>query len=152
MPFTPLGHPILLFVWSGIMALSKTCDCGKIIEYTKKRCPECEEAYQLRKAIKKRQRDKEYDRTVRYTRDLEYTKFYHSDEWQRVRQVVLGRDMYLCQWCFKQGVIRPADIVHHIIETKKDWSRRFDLSNLVSLCHECHNKEHGHFGNNNNAP
>ncbi|PAE58568.1 HNH endonuclease, partial [Bacillus licheniformis] len=37
----------------------------------------------------------------------------------------------------------PADMVHHIVEVKQDWSKRLDLSNLESLCNACHNKVHG---------
>ena len=89
------------------------------------------------------ERDKRYDENVRKTRDKKYHEFYKSDEWERVKKAILVRDKGLCQWCYKQGKLKSADVVHHIVELKQDWSRRLDPSNLVSLCHECHNRHHG---------
>lgn len=34
-------------------------------------------------------------------------------------------------------------MVHHIIPLLDDWSKGLDMDNLESLCHACHNKEHG---------
>ncbi|MGB9813519.1 MAG: HNH endonuclease [Thermovenabulum sp.] len=88
------------------------------------------------------ERDKRYDEQVRKTRDKKYWEFYKSDEWGRVKTQALVRDKGLCQWCLRKGIIRNADVVHHIVPLKEDWSKRFDLDNLVSICHECHNKHH----------
>ncbi|KHO62681.1 HNH endonuclease [Thermoanaerobacter sp. YS13] len=90
----------------------------------------------------KAERDRRYDEQVRKTRDRQYYEFYKSDEWERVKTQALIRDKGLCQLCLKKGIIKTADVVHHIVPLKEDWSKRFDLDNLVSLCHECHNKLH----------
>lgn len=82
-------------------------------------------------------RHRYYDEHIR---DQKAREFYHSKEWQRVRQAALMRDNYLCQHCLRNNRITPANIVHHIVEVKKDWSKRLDLNNLVSLCNSCHNK------------
>jgi len=87
-------------------------------------------------------REKRYDERVRRVRDKQYSEFYKSDEWERTKTQVLIRDKGLCQWCLVKGIVRPADVVHHIVPIKEDWSLRFDLMNLVSLCHECHNEWH----------
>lgn len=67
--------------------------------------------------------------------------FYQSKEWKQVREFVLMRDRYCCQRC---GL--PAQEVHHIIHLSPEniWDVKVTLNpqNLVSLCKECHFKEH----------
>ncbi|MGK8177064.1 HNH endonuclease signature motif containing protein [Aeromonas dhakensis] len=45
----------------------------------------------------------------------------------------------LCLHCKQKGIYSPAFIVDHLIEIEDDWSRRFDKTNLQSLCLACHN-------------
>lgn len=121
------------------MALKKTCRCGKIIDYDKQYCDEC----MIEVEEKRKEYQKKYDEDIRYKRDKKYHDFYKSDEWKRVKTLALVRDKGLCQWCMREGRIRPADVVHHIAEVKQEWNKRLDINNLVSLCHECHNRHHG---------
>lgn len=72
----------------------------------------------------------------------EFSKaFYHSKQWQQVREYVLMRDSYLCRIC---GA--PAEEVHHKIHLTPGnlYDPRVNLNpdNLISLCKECHFKEH----------
>lgn len=90
--------------------------------------------------MQKAERDKRYDERVRRIRDKQYYEFYKSDEWARTKTRALIRDKGLCQWCLSKGIIRTADVVHHIVPIKENWGLRFDLQNLISLCHECHNE------------
>lgn len=120
------------------MALKKTCRCGKIIDYGKQYCDKCMAEIEE----KRKEYQKKYDEEVRYKRDKKYHDFYKSDEWKRTKALALVRDKGLCQWCIKEGRIRPADVVHHIEEVKKAWDKRLSMENLVSLCHECHNRWH----------
>lgn len=69
-------------------------------------------------------------------------EFYHSQEWREVRQQVLERDMYLCQVCKRNGIIKQGNTVHHIVHLKDDWDKRVDFDNLETICPQCHNKEH----------
>lgn len=71
-----------------------------------------------------------------------YNEFYHSKEWQAVRQHVLQRDNYLCQVCKRAGRITPATTVHHIKAVRVDYSKRLDPNNLETICKACHNAEH----------
>ena len=84
--------------------------------------------------------------TNRYNRertDKDYVAFYKTKEWILVRGLALARDGYQCVSCRKQGIKKPAEMVHHKIPVKKDWSKRLELTNLESLCEACHNrKEH----------
>lgn len=67
--------------------------------------------------------------------------FYRSDEWAAVRRYCLMRDNYLCVKCG-----RPAEEVHHIVHLTPDniWDASIALNpdNCVSLCRDCHFKEH----------
>lgn len=67
--------------------------------------------------------------------------FYRSKEWQGIREHVMMRDNYLCVNC---GA--PAKEVHHLIRLNpkniNDKAIACDASNLVSLCRDCHFKEH----------
>lgn len=67
--------------------------------------------------------------------------FYNSRQWQQVRDYILKRDKYLCVQCGN-----PAEEVHH--KTKltpqniTDPMISIHEDNLVSLCRDCHFKEH----------
>ena len=67
--------------------------------------------------------------------------FYNSKEWQAVRSATLMRDRYLCQHCGK-----PAAEVHHKVhltpDNVNDPTVTLNMSNLVSLCRDCHFAEH----------
>lgn len=69
--------------------------------------------------------------------------FYHSKEWERVRQAALLRDNGMCQ---AEGCNRPAEEVHHIVPLTlyniHDPDITLNLDRLVSLCRDCHFREH----------
>ena len=72
----------------------------------------------------------------------EFSKaFYHSKQWQQVREYVLMRDSYLCRICGQ-----PAEEVHHKIhltpENVTDINVCLNWDNLELLCRECHAEEH----------
>lgn len=67
--------------------------------------------------------------------------FYNSKQWQEIREYILMRDKYLCQKCGS-----PAEEVHHKIkltpENMDDPKITMGEDNLISLCRDCHFKEH----------
>ncbi|MEK4228957.1 HNH endonuclease [Solibacillus sp. FSL H8-0538] len=87
--------------------------------------------------------NKPYDK---YSRNKDRDRFYHSTAWKRARELALLRDSYLCQECLKHKRITNADMVHHIVEVKDDIKLALTLNNLISLCNQCHNKQHGQQG------
>ena len=89
------------------------------------------------KKKQKQQSNRYYDKHLRGERA---TAFYNSREWRATRTSVLSRDRKRCQHCLIEKKITRATMVHHIAELKKDWIKRVDLDNLVSLCDSCHNK------------
>lgn len=72
--------------------------------------------------------------------------FYNSAEWKALRQVVLERDHYECQWCKDQGRVtsRFNSIleIDHIQELETHPELATELENLRTLCKDCHNKRH----------
>lgn len=75
--------------------------------------------------------------------------FYNTKAWKRVRAQVKRRDCMLCQDCLADGLITPAEEVHHIVEVTPDNvddpSITLNPENLVSLCRKCHRKRHSGF-------
>ena len=76
----------------------------------------------------------------------ERAKFYSSSEWKRLRQAVLERDHYECQWCKEEGkVVTVNDSileVDHIKELEYYPELATNINNLRTLCKDCHNKRH----------
>ncbi|ATW33664.1 HNH endonuclease [Candidatus Williamhamiltonella defendens] len=60
----------------------------------------------------------------------------YGAQWQRLRARILTRDNYLCQPCWRQGVIRSAQAVDHI--QAKAFGGTDEERNLEAICHECH--------------
>jgi hypothetical protein len=121
--------------------------CHRIIPISERYCPEHkqqhEQAWQAKKdeyrrsklgqAIKK-QKAKSYDQTER---DPEAIAFYHSPQWQRVRDAVYSRDLATCQVC--GNVIKNRKIIDHVIPRRLCSSQEaLDSSNLWTLCYKCH--------------
>lgn len=73
-------------------------------------------------------------------------RFYHSGDWRRVRKQVLKRDKKECQWCKAEGRVTTAKTatleIDHIKELQHYPELALKLSNLRTLCHDCHNKRH----------
>ena len=55
-----------------------------------------------------------------------------------MRQRVLNMDKIDVYLYMTQGKVVPADTVHHITPLRDDWSKRLDISNLMSLHHDTH--------------
>lgn len=76
--------------------------------------------------------DKQYNRR-RAVEKPDYLKFYHSTQWQKVRAEAMTRDLDLCVRCGNKGYL-----VDHIVPSEDDWSNRYDIDNLETLCKKCH--------------
>lgn len=80
--------------------------------------------------------------------------FYISSEWLSLRVDVLDEDKNECQRCKERGVYKKANTVHHVNYVKLHPELALDKyyidqngekkRNLVSLCHDCHEREHGY--------
>lgn len=80
------------------------------------------------------QKTKQYDQTER---DPEAVEFYHSKQWQSVRDAVYSRDMATCQVC--GNVLDNRKIVDHVVPRRLcSKQEALDSSNLWCLCGRCH--------------
>lgn len=92
----------------------------------------------------------QYNKHVRYNdSNKKYSEFYHSTQWRNVRKVKL-MEQPLCEVCLAQGKYTNADMVHHKIELRSPngWKYRLEITNLESICYECHNKANHQYSNN----
>jgi 5-methylcytosine-specific restriction protein A len=65
--------------------------------------------------------------------------------WRRAREQALQRDCGLCVRCQSLGLVTLASEVDHIVPVQFGGAE-LELSNLRSLCHDCHqavSKEQG---------
>tara|TARA_R110000868_G_scaffold285682_2_gene546136 strand:- start:2653 stop:3003 length:351 start_codon:yes stop_codon:yes gene_type:complete len=64
----------------------------------------------------------------------DYEKYLMSSEWAKKRMQTMDRDNWKCVICGNE-----AEVVHHLT-----YERIFNesLNDLVSLCTECHQREH----------
>lgn len=74
------------------------------------------------------------------------TDFYRSRIWKRCKAAYLTKVNFLCEECQKQGLITPADVVHHIRPITKDTMYDPDITlnhaNLMALCRKHHDEVH----------
>lgn len=68
-------------------------------------------------------------------------KFYASTRWRKIRKIKINNNP-LCEICEQFGRITPGDVVDHIQPINQGGSQ-FDLRNLQTLCHSCHNRKSG---------
>lgn len=76
----------------------------------------------------------------RYLRDKQLEAFYKSIAWIKTREFVLNKYNHIDLYDYYiNNKVTKANTVHHIIELKEDWSRRFDIGNLFPLSSANHN-------------
>lgn len=67
---------------------------------------------------------------------------YTSKRWIRLRQKILKRDNYMCQYSKRYGRMIQADTVHHILPAERYPEYEWCEWNLISLSKEAHNIMH----------
>lgn len=76
-----------------------------------------------------------------------YHRLLNSPRWKALRAFKLDCNPF-CEDCARQGMIVPAEEVHHIrpVEYERNpdrmAQRAFDPGNLAALCRECHRDRH----------
>ena len=72
--------------------------------------------------------------------------FRWTSQWQKKREEIKQRDRYLCQACLHGAPGTEMQFnterlsVHHIINLEKDFEKRLDNENLITLCQYHHEK------------
>lgn len=75
---------------------------------------------------------------------------YKTKRWRNKRVQILRRDKHLCQICLRYGKKTDAVTVHHVKHVEDYPELAFVDENLISLCNDCHNKEHPEKGKKSN--
>lgn len=66
--------------------------------------------------------------------------------WHKLRSKYVQSHPY-CEKCLEQGKLAPVKDVHHIVPLSRGGKN--EMSNLMSLCHSCHEKIHVELGDRN---
>lgn len=117
------------------MAYMKYCNrngCNRLVPQGGAYCNE----HTITQTEKNRERHKEYDA---HCRDQKAKAFYNGAEWKAARAAAMARDNGIDIYLYiTDGVIAAADMVHHIVELKEDYSKRCDIDNLISVSETTH--------------
>lgn len=84
----------------------------------------------------------------KYKRDKKSKQFYNSKAWEVCRTNVLIKYYYLCKECLDNKTIKVYDVVHHIKPLRDYPKLALVESNLIPLCHACHNRMENDIKNN----
>lgn len=71
-----------------------------------------------------------------------YASFYNSRRWHELRNQKWCDCDGICELCKKNGIIKEAREIHHIEPIETSWEKRYEYSNLLALCSDCHNLQH----------
>ncbi len=116
--------------------LKKICKCGKLINQSQCRCTDCMKKHKA----EKRESNKVYNSS---NRDKDIDDFYHSSEWEDIREYILSKYKYLDLYdYFINSKTTTANTVHHIIEIKENYELRLEEGNLIPLSPKSHSKVH----------
>lgn len=116
------------------MTPKKLCNhagCQSLVDYSIKYCSKHEEV--------NKPKPTESD-TYEHRKRIggKYHAFYKTKRWEKLSQLQRINNP-VCEMCLKEGIIKEADVADHIIEIRDDWEKRYDETNLQSLCHAHHN-------------
>ena len=73
-------------------------------------------------------------------------RLYDSKAWKDTRKAYTQSVGGLCERCMANGIVTPAEVVHHITPLTEDnvdnASVALDWNNLQALCRQCHADVH----------
>lgn len=125
-----------------VLMLKKFCPypgCCEMIPASERFCKKHQEIYASQHPQEEAARQKRYDTTVRRVRDADITAFYHSQEWVKLQPVILERYHGLDLWAYYDDhKIAKAEMVHHILPVRTNWSDRLSIGNLIPLSDRNH--------------
>ena len=82
----------------------------------------------------------------KYERPEALKSFYSSGAWQKCRETYLASVGGLCEFCLKEGLVVPADSVHHktplTVFNVGDPKISLSWSNLCAVCRDHHAQLH----------
>ena len=78
---------------------------------------------------------------------IDHAKYYNSALWKHLRNSWI-KEHPVCEICYRQGIIKAAEEVHHIrpftrgLTEEERWTLLLDEDNVISLCRHCHEEVH----------
>lgn len=113
--------------------------CKKHLKY-EEQYRERHNKFKYRNRVRTEQSQWKYNHIIRYRNSIkaEQNKFYHSKEWRTLRQVVLNRDLHLCQYCKTLGKLTSGSVVDHILPIERFPEEMRNGKNLITCCRDCH--------------
>ena len=67
-----------------------------------------------------------------------WRRWYKTGRWQRLRWMVLERDMFTCFRCGKATAETSRLVAHHVRPHRGDPTLFWDTDNIKCACKECH--------------
>lgn len=61
----------------------------------------------------------------------------YGGDWAKLSKRI-RKERPLCEPCWREGRVRSATEVHHIVSIARAPHLRLDANNLMSVCRECH--------------
>jgi len=107
------------------------CNTAVEVPHNYRQSPRCE-IHQRPKPTPKRKYDHHYHNGK---------NIYKSSRWVKLRAAKIALNP-LCEHCERYGIIKPGNTIDHIIEVE-DGGEVWEMSNLATLCHSCHNTKTG---------
>lgn len=128
-------------------------NCHALVELPLHYCSrhmQYEEKYKEQRERYSRKRYNKYQRNRKTEKKAQY-QFYRTRQWVHLRQSVLDKQHYLCQYCLAQGKLTPnSKTVDHIIPIEVNHQLKAASSNLAVTCRTCHQLktqwEQGYYG------
>lgn len=72
-------------------------------------------------------------------KDSKANRFRKTNAWKEKSVEIRERDNFLCQVCLKENIFNYQDLqVHHIISIERNFDKRLDNDNLITLCSKHH--------------
>ena len=68
----------------------------------------------------------------------------YADNWKEIAKKVKQRDGYTCTKCGFKPTVKERNLLHAHHKIRKTRGGQDKLGNLVTLCLNCHAKEHRH--------
>jgi len=81
------------------------------------------------------ERNESFFRDQKRLKTMPYQEYLKTDHWQALRKTMLKRACYKCSVC---GMNKPLHVHHNTYESRGAEK----MSDLVVLCHECHEVYH----------
>ena len=69
--------------------------------------------------------------------------FYNSKPWRRLSRRIIRAAHGECQLCKELHKLSRATLVHHVKHLREHPELAYEPSNLMPLCHDCHERIHG---------